>query len=274
MSNFTERLRGLHSTKDDQVSTARSHSNGEGIADLATVGIAKVQIEPESRVTLLTDPSGPGADRFRLLRMRLEEARSGGQLRSLAITSPLPQDGKSTIASNLATALADGGRRRVLVIEADLHRPSLARSLGIQPQPGLAECLELGWDPISTIRRLEPLSWCLLEAGNARSNATELLQKDSMSVLMGMLSAHFDWILVDTPPATPLTDAVSVSQRVDATLLVVRAGHTSRKAVDEALVRLGTRNLVGIVLNGADSLNHAYTKHYRHYGMSYRGTCT
>ncbi len=78
-------------------------------------------------------------------------------LHSLVITSPLPGDGKSTIAMSLATTLAEGGRSNVLLIEGDLHRPSIANSLGVRPRPGLAECLQDGLDPFSQIRKMERL---------------------------------------------------------------------------------------------------------------------
>jgi Mrp family chromosome partitioning ATPase len=76
----------------------------------------------------------------------------------------------------------------------------------------------------------------------------------------------FDWVVVDTPPVTPLTDALTMARHVDASLLVVRADCTPRAAVDEALDRLGPKRVLGIVFNGAESLNRLYSKYYGHYG--------
>ena len=111
----------------------------------------EVHVHPGSRIVLHTDPLSPGADRFRFLRMCLRELWSAGKLRSLLITSALPLDGKSTIALNLATALAEGGKRSVLLLEADLHKPSLNEQLGLKARPGLTELLK------RRLRRTAPL---------------------------------------------------------------------------------------------------------------------
>src|SRR5205823_6052370 len=137
---------------------------------------------------------------------------------TLVITSPLPRDGKSTVAINLAAALAEGGKRRVLLIEADLHHPTVAKTLGVQTRPGLSECLESGLDPFSALQLLNPLRWYLLQAGEPRKNPTELLQSDSLSVVMHKLSLHFDWILIDTPPVAPLSGALLLACQADASL--------------------------------------------------------
>jgi protein-tyrosine kinase len=189
-----------------------------------------------------------------------------GKLRSLLITSALPQDGKSTVALNLATVLAQGGKHTVLLIEADLYHPSLAQRLGLRARPGLAECLESGLDPISAIRRLEPLHCYLLQAGEYHGNPTELLQSDLLPGVLQRLSPYFDWILIDTPPVAPLTDALLISQHVDGCLLVVRADRTPREAVEEAIKLLGTKRVLGILFNGAEGLNRLYSKYYGYYG--------
>jgi capsular exopolysaccharide synthesis family protein len=226
-----------------------------------------VQLDPGSRLVVHTDPRGPFADRFRFLRMRLGELRIGGKLKSLLITSPLPQDGKSTIALNLATSLAEQGKRNVLLIEADFHRPTLTQRLGLGFQSGFAKCLEDGIDPFSVIRRIEPLGWYLLSAGRSRSNPTELLQSEVLSEVFQTTSRHFDWVVVDSPPVTPLADALALRQRTDASLLVSRAGRTPVQAVDQALDLLGRKHVLGIVLNGVEGMDQAYSKYYG----SYRG---
>lgn len=232
---------------------------------LSFVPVTHLEIPPESRVALITDPRGPGADRFRYFRMRLREIRSAAKVKSLVITSPLPKDGKSTVAMNLATALADKGKHSVVLIEADLHHPTLAQSLGLPARPGLAESLQGNLDPISALTRVEPLSWYLLQAGTTESNPSELLQSDMLSVVVQKLCALFDWVLFDTPPVAPLTDALFLSQHVDASLLVVRAGSTPREAVEEALARLGKKHVLGVVFNGAEGLNRKYSKYYGYY---------
>ncbi len=158
--------------------------NQEKNSEFLNIPVEEVHIDPASRIVFHTDPSSPAADRFRFLRMRLRELWNTKKLRTLLITSPLPEDGKSTIALNLATAMAEGGKRSVLLIEADLHRSPLTGQLGLKGGPGLGECLESGLNPLSAVRRLEPLGWYLLTAGQAQRNPTDLLQGDALSVVL------------------------------------------------------------------------------------------
>ncbi|MBE0660630.1 MAG: CpsD/CapB family tyrosine-protein kinase [Bryobacteraceae bacterium] len=234
--------------------------------DLGQIAVEKVEITPEQRLIVLSDPRSPGADRFRYLRMRLRELGAKGQLKSLVVTSPTPQDGKSTVAMNLATVLAESGRRQVLLVEADLHRPSLAKTLAVTALPGLAECLENGLNPLDAIRKIEPLHWYLLQAGNPLGNPTELLQTASLPAVLDTLTSHFDWVIVDTPPMVPLTDALCLSRLVDAVLLVLRAGKTPQDTVHEALGLLGPGKVAGLIFNGAEDLSRLYEKYAGYYG--------
>lgn len=226
----------------------------------------EVTLHDEARIALYSDPMSTGADRFRYLRMCLRELAHSGKLKSLLVTSPLPQDGKSTITLNLATALAEGGKRGVLVIEADLHRPTLVEQLGLEMWSGLAECVAEGLNPISCVRRLDPLGWYLLPAGEPHPNPTELLQGDALGKIMTKLAQGFDWILVDSPPVMPLTDSLSIARQTDATLLVARAGRTPDDAIQRSISLLGRQRVLGILLNAVDNLEKLYSGYYGYYG--------
>jgi succinoglycan biosynthesis transport protein ExoP len=267
MINFSELLWKASPAKDRRLRSARIPATEafEPVSALRNIPVERAELETGCRLQLLTDPRSASADRFRYLRMRLRELRELAKLRSLVITSPLPDDGKSTIALALAAALAEGGKHPTLLIEADLHHPSLASTLGLKPRAGLAECLEDRVDPLSQIRKVEPIGFYLLEAGTPRGNPTELLQSDALAAVMQALLSHFDWILIDTPPALPLTDAVSLSRQVDATLLVARADRTSREAIEQSLTLIGHKHVVGVVLNGADGLHRLYSDYYGYY---------
>jgi capsular exopolysaccharide synthesis family protein len=230
---------------------------------LSDVPVEYVDPARLSRVTFFTDPRGAGADRFRFLRLRLLELQTPKDLRRFLITSPLSQDGKSTVALNLVTALAEGGKRSVLLIEADLHHSALSRQLGLERRPGLAECLKEQLNPLSAVRRVDPLACYFLPAGETSDNPSELLQSAVLHEAMGVLSAQFDWIVVDAPPVAPLTDVLSLRKEVDATLLVVRAGVTPADAVEEALALLGPKHVVSIILNGVENVERLYSKYYR-----------
>lgn len=256
----------LISKPDDDVdpfSSAPAETGEEStdVVALKAAPVEEVDIQMGCRLVVYTDPRGPAAERFRYLRIRLREPWETGKLKTVLITSALPQDGKTTIAVNLASSLSEHGKKRVLLIEADLHRPSLALQLGLKPGPGLVECLGSDVNPIPLIRRLEPLGWYLLKAGGKCINPTELLQAGALPGLLERLSPHFDWILIDSPPVIPVTDALAMAREVDAILMVVRAGSTPREAVQRSLAQLGRRKLLAVVLNAMEDLNLIYSKY-------------
>ena len=221
--------------------------------------VEKALLSPETRLIYYSEPRSQAADRIRLLRMRLKEHWVAGKLKKLLVTSALANDGKTTILLNLATALAERGKRSVLVIEADLHYSTLANTLKLGSCQGLTECLTNdALPPLSVIRRIEPLGWHFMPAGEPCRNPTELLQTPALEKLMQKLSTSFDWILIDSPPVIPLTDPISLQQHADASLLVVRAGRTPREVVDQAIGLLGKKNILGVVLNGVETKQHHY----------------
>jgi polysaccharide biosynthesis transport protein len=228
----------------------------------------QVQVTPENRIVFHTAPETPGADRIRYLRMHLRRMREAKGLKTVLITSPVAGDGKSTLAMNLATALTEEGKFRVLLIEADLHHASLAPQLGLTGcKEGLVDCLERDVHPLTVIRRLDPLGWYLLPAGEVRKPPAELLHTSAYEHVIKALAGTFDWILVDSPPVVAVSDALFLRQHSDATLLVVRAGHTPQTSVDEAIRQLGRQHIAAVVLNAVEGLDRMYHK----YGNKYYG---
>jgi len=235
------------------------------VESLVNIPVEEVFPSPFARIALYSDPLGVGSDRFRHLRIYLRELWNSGCLKSLLITSPLPQDGKSTIALNLASVLAEGGKFRVLLIEADLHHPSLTKHLGLQTRRGLTDCLQSNVNPLSVVRRLSPLNWYLLSAGTSVESPGELLQTGAWSSLLQKLQSRFDWILIDSPPVMPVTDALILARQATATLLVAKADRTPQEALEKTIALLGKQRILGVVLNGVDGLERLYSQ-YGYYG--------
>jgi len=226
-------------------------------------------VPAESRVVVYSEPMSAGADRFRLIQIRLKSLQAARNLRTLLITSPLPGDGKSTVALNLATALSEKGKQPVLLLEADVYRPSLSKRLGLNPWPGLTECHKRGKDPMLAIRRIDPLGFYLLPAGQPGDNGNTLLQSSFMAELIKSLSSSsFGWIIIDSPPTTPVADILVLRSSTDATLLVARAGKTPREAIEESAQNLGRDNVIGLILNSVEGLNRVYSRYYG-YGESH-----
>jgi capsular exopolysaccharide synthesis family protein len=224
-----------------------------------------VEAADVSRIAVHSGPTSPAADRFRLLRMRLRNLRAVAPLKTILVTSPLPQDGKSTVAINLATVLTEQRSKNVLLLDLDLHRGSASKELGLDYADGASECLHSGADPLAAIRRVEPLGFFALAAGNCGiETPADLLLPPTLAPILTALVPHFDWVIIDSPPVLPLTDALSVAQSADGTLLVARAGRTPTKAVEEAIEILGRKSILGVVLNGMEESAKSYYK-YRHY---------
>jgi capsular exopolysaccharide synthesis family protein len=225
-------------------------------------------VSRESRIVMHTDPRSAGADRFRLVQIRLTSLQASRKLKSLLITSPLPGDGKSTVSLNLATGLSEEGKRPVLLLEADVHRPTLVKKLGLNPWPGLTESFNNKSDPMLAIRRIDPLGFYFLPAGHPVEDDSNLLQSDFASQLIKSLcSSFFSWVLIDCPPTTPVADILVLRGQADATLLVARAGQTPREAIEESIRNLGRDHILGIILNGVEGLDRTYSRYYG-YGRS------
>jgi capsular exopolysaccharide synthesis family protein len=221
----------------------------------------------ESRLVVWSTPQSLAADRFRLLRIQLQKLQAAGRVKTLLVTSPTAEDGKSTVVLNLATALASRGKHRVLVLEADLRCPSLVGRLGLKRWSGLTDCLKDGFNPLSSLRCIDPLGFYLLPAGEPAESPTELLQSENFGGLMKKLGPCFDWILVDSPPTGPIADVMVLRQRADAGLLVVRSGATPRDAVSESMAQLGAGFVQAMVLNALEGMEAGYGGYYgKYYG--------
>ena len=237
-------------------------------ADLERIPSVEVQLEPLSRIVYHTDPRGIAADRFRFLRMRMREISNASKLKTILVTSALSLDGKSTVSLNLATALSEQGQTDVLLLEADLYHPTLVERLGLTAGPGLAQCIASGLDPFSVIRRLSPLGWYFLPAGNQVEDPNELLHGDEFATILRTVSPCFKWVVIDSPPIVPIADSLALARHADASLLVVRAGRTPSEAVTAAFNSLGPKHVLGVVLNGVEGLERLYSKYNKYYGSA------
>jgi capsular exopolysaccharide synthesis family protein len=148
----------------------------------------------------------------------------------------------------LATALARQPGQRVLLIEADLRRPSLETALGIARVEGLSEWLE-GSSSLS-IRSVSPPGFSLVSAGRLPNRRPELLGSRRMKELLNVVRQSFEFVIVDCPPLTPVADSVLLQDLVDGFLLVIRAGRTSRGSITRGVARLRPDRLLGVVFNG------------------------
>jgi capsular exopolysaccharide synthesis family protein len=236
----------------------------EGAAELAQCQTLHLSLTPQNRLVTVSDVDSPAAEAFRLLSVRLRHLRRSRELRKLLITSTIPQEGKSTVSANLACALASSTRRKILLLEGDVRRPSLSKVFGLKSYPGLCEWLEGERSLVSSLYRLEPGGIWLLPAGHAPANPLELLESIKLSALMEQLAAWFDWIIIDSPPVLPLADTSVWTRLADGVLLVTRQGTTQKRHLQRGLEALESKKVIGAVLNSSKNSSDNEYYSYRH----------
>jgi capsular exopolysaccharide synthesis family protein len=233
--------------------------------------LPKGEVRP-ARVPILEalrDPSSVVGEELRLVSSRVRDISRQRKIGCVALTSALPGEGKSTLAVGLAAALGRQPGRRVLLIEADLRRPSLASALGLAPSAGLSEWLHGHIDHLP-VRVVEPGGFSLLVAGLVSLEEPEVLGSSRMDALLRASRGVFDYVLLDTPPLVPVTDATMIQDLVDGFLLVVRHRLTPRDAVQQGLAKLRQGRVLGIIMNDYNEILPTYTAYaYRRYGMAY-----
>jgi exopolysaccharide transport family protein len=221
-------------------------------------------------VELITQvrPQSQMAESYRALRTSLLLSNLGAPPKVIMVTSALPQEGKSTTSINCAIVLAQKGVR-VLLIDADLRRPSIHKTLGMAPRSGLSNVLTGSTTLQQAITRSPILpNLHILPAGTPPPNPAELLASSNMRDVLAQLREQYDHIVVDTPPTLSVTDAVVLSPRADAVVLVIRSAQTTKQALRRSRDVLMSVNakVCGVLLNAVDLSSPDYYYYYEYQG--------
>lgn len=214
-------------------------------------------------IYLEIDPFGPQAEAVRQLRTNIMFIDVTTGKRSFVISSSLPGEGKTTTAINLALAMSDAGSK-VLLIDADLRHPSVATNLGLEGGVGLTTVLLGEAEVGDVIQRWGGTDLHVLASGEIPPNPSELLGSSKMRDLFEQLSQTFDFILIDTPPVLPVTDAIVIERLTGGLLMVVSAGETRKRHLSDALRGLETTDtfIAGFVVTKASPQPSSYYSYY------------
>ncbi len=203
------------------------------------------------RISLL-QPESYVADQFRALRGRIDAMETPERrIRTIAVTSAMPGEGKTTAAINLALVTALSVGRKVLLVDCDLRRPRVHTALGVRPKAGLAEVLSGEVTFEEAVMRAEGAELDVLAVRDRPVNPSELLGSPSMRDLIAAVAKRYDRVILDTPAALGLPDAKAVGDQCDGLIMVVRADKTQQEDVQSVLEILGRSRMLGLVLNGA-----------------------
>jgi protein-tyrosine kinase len=204
---------------------------------------------------------GPAVEQFRSLRSRIYELRDISPLKTILVSSGVPQEGKSFISTNLALSLARHKNSKVLLIDGDMRRYTLHQILGCDSHPGLADYLAGKATAMEVMQRPEisqtvrasatPIlpNVTFIAGGNGGDKAADLSGSPRFGELIRLAAPYFDWIIVDSSPVLPVSDAVNLARWCDGVLLVARGGVTKFPVAQRAQSELKASNILGFVLN-------------------------
>ena len=242
---------------------SKSSNRGPAGARLALTS-SKEAVEMVTQVR----PQSQMAESYRALRTSLLLSNLGAPPKVVLVTSARPQEGKTTTSINTAIVLAQKGTR-VLLVDADLRRPSVHKTLGMGPRSGLSNVLTGSASLQQTVTTSTVLpNLFVLPAGSPPPNPAELLASSNMRDLLAELREQYDHIVIDTPPTLSVTDAVVLSPRADATILVIRSGQTTKQALRRSrdILTQVNAHVAGVLLNAVDLTSPDYYYYYEYQG--------
>jgi protein-tyrosine kinase len=235
---------------------------GSPEAVLARCPLLPWKPDPATMLFVNGNDGMPGAEEYRTLRSRLYHLREKMTLKTVLVTSALPKEGKSFTAANLAQVLARQHGRRVLLIDGDLRGPRLHAMMGTTMGPGLSDYLQRKNDEFSIMQRGPMANLFLIPSGSNIEDPAELIGNGRLKILVQRVEALFDWIVIDSPPAVPVSDASVLSKACDGVLMVVRANATPSDMAQKARMEFPEPALVGVVLNGRRADDVPYERYY------------
>lgn len=197
-------------------------------------------------------------------------AEDGHECKIVGVTSAQPSEGKSTVSLNLSYSLAELGKK-VLLLDADMRRPSIHIKVGAEKTPGLSNLLRTSNAIAATIRKYnstkDDTAFDIIPGGDVIQNPSELLGSKRMDTLLHTLASVYDYIIIDLPPVGAVVDAVTVSKKTDGMLVVIRENNCPRGVFSDCIDQLKRAdvNILGFVVNGAlegAGKKYQYTNYY------------
>ena len=213
-----------------------------------------------------TDPKNPAAEAYRVIRTSIQFAQAGKSLKTIALTSCTPNEGKSTTIANLAVVLTQAGKS-VLLIDCDMRNPTVHKNFKLSNKVGLSSCISMGTALADAVQETGIENLDALTGGVIPPNPSELLGSERMQHILARAEEEYDYVLLDTPPVLPVTDALVLSRMVDGVILVLYSGEIKvemARDVKTQLVNAGA-NILGVVLNKVRSEHHGYGYGYYYY---------
>ena len=212
------------------------------------------------------DPKSPAAEAYKVIRTSIQFAKAGNSLKTIAITSCTPDEGKSTTAANLAIVLTQTGKR-VLLMDCDMRNPTGHKNFKLSNKVGLSSCISLGTALAEAVQETEIENLDALTSGVIPPNPSELLGSERMQHILARAQEEYDYVLLDTPPVLPVTDTLVLGSLVDGLILVLDSGEVKvemARDVKNQLMHAGA-NILGVVLNKVRSEHHGYGYGYYYY---------
>lgn len=212
------------------------------------------------------DPKNPAAEAYRVIRTGIQFAQAGKELQTIALTSCTPNEGKSTTIANLAVVLTQAGKS-VLLIDCDMRNPTVHKNFNLSNKVGLSSCISMGTALSDAVQKTSIEGLYALTGGVITPNPSELLGSEQMKNVLQRAKEQYDYVLIDTPPVMPVTDALIVGRFVDGMILVIASAEVKvemARDVKNQLVNAGA-NILGVVLNKVRSEHHGYGYGYYYY---------
>jgi capsular exopolysaccharide synthesis family protein len=228
----------------------------------------------QGKVVISRDTSAISVEQYRRLAATLHGLHVSAGLKTIMVSSALPRDGKTLTTTNLALTLSESYSKRVLVIDADLRRPSIHEVFGLENNKGLADGLRVGATGSLSVTMVSP-TLTVLTAGAPDPHPMAGLTSERMAAILTEAAARFDWVLLDTPPIGLLADAQLLAGLVDGVLLVVGAGSTDHVAVTKTINAIGRERILGVVLNRVQhqiAASSHYDDYYHTAGAPFTGS--
>jgi protein-tyrosine kinase len=246
---------------------AEPEPSSESVRGLSALDLSMIPLrswKPSLKQLPALEERGPAVEQFRSLRSRIRELHDISPLKSILISSGMPQEGKSFVAANLAISLARNKNTQVLLIDGDMRRYTLHQLLGCDAKPGLADYLAGRSEMVEVMQRPEPTDGgsgdrtaglqnvTFIAGGGGGDKAADLSGNPRFQDLITAAGPMFDWIIVDSSPVLPVSDAVNLARACDGVLLVARSGVTQFTIAQRAQTEMRASNILGFILNAVE----------------------